>query len=361
MYTIKTENCEISIGNEFIESYVVNLTSKYSKIYILIDSNVLEFYQKIIKSLKNCYTYNLKSNEQNKSILQAELIWKHMLECEIDRNSLMLNIGGGIAGDLGGFVASTYMRGIDFINIPTTLLAMIDASVGGKNAVNLNHYKNMIGTFNLPKKVLIDAKLLETLPKKQVINGLYEAVKHGLIADRNYAKDIVDNIENYTKLQGIEEVIIKSINIKNNIVNLDFTEKSGLRSVLNFGHTIGHGIEAILNEKETKILHGEAVVIGMLIESELFFTNNLISNNLHKFNFNILSELMKIVDKNIFNEISNHQVIDNIILAMKKDKKNKNGKISFSIPDGNNKVIEASFEDKEIYKIIHSLVGNLSI
>lgn len=241
--------------------------NQYSKIAIVVDDNTkrdcLPIIQKIVATQK---IIELPSGEENKNIDTCQLIWQDLTDLAFDRNSLLINLGGGVIGDMGGFCAATYKRGIDFINIPTTLLSMVDASVGGKLGVDFAHFKNQIGLFQNPSVVLIDPIFLDTLPERELRSGYAEIVKHSLIQDANLWK----------KLQGIDyktldwdSIIEHSIAIKSAVVADDPTEK-GLRKILNFGHTIGHAIESFyLQHEGKKLLHGEAIAIGMICEAYL--------------------------------------------------------------------------------------------
>ena len=188
-----------------------------------------------------------------------------LTENQFDRNSLLINLGGGVIGDMGGFCASTYKRGIDFIQIPTTLLAMVDASVGGKLGVDFGELKNQIGLFKNPKTVIVNPDFLDTLEKTQLKSGFAEVVKHALIADKNLWNKLSS-----TPFENLvwEEIIAISVQIKNKIVREDPWE-NGERKKLNFGHTFGHAIESYYLEKGTPILHGEAVFMGIILETDL--------------------------------------------------------------------------------------------
>jgi len=237
-----------------------------------------------------------------------------------DRKSLLINLGGGIVTDLGGFVASTFKRGIRFINIPTTLLSIVDASVGSKTGVDLGTLKNLIGLFSNPEMVVIDTKFLDTVPKRELHSGLAEVIKYGLTYDINLWDSIKKNDPFNSHL---DEIIYRSIEIKNEVVIKDPREK-GLRKVLNFGHTIGHAIESFFLESEDKetLTHGEAIAIGMVIES--YFSYKL---------FNFPKEELSIIKSKITElfgqvEISNNDYAS-IIALMKYDKKNNGNSVNF--------------------------------
>lgn len=228
------------------------------KIFILTDMNVPQKWVDIVSSqCPNSMVYKVHGGEESKSMETFQDCLQACLDFQMSRKDLLIALGGGVIGDLGGFVASSYMRGIPFISIPTTTLSQIDSSIGGKVAINLGHVKNIVGAFYHPDKVIIDFDTLSTLPKRHVINGLVEALKAGLIHDASlFALFEEENWEDH-----LEEIIYKSLCMKKWVVEEDEKE-SGIRKTLNFGHTIGHGIEAYYNLD--KYYHGECVAMGML-------------------------------------------------------------------------------------------------
>lgn len=228
------------------------------RVLVVTDSGVPEEYAKTVaEQCKDAVICRVEMGEASKSLEQFENLLQIMLDRGFSRKDCVVAVGGGVVGDLSGFVASAYMRGIDFYNIPTTLLSQIDSSIGGKTAINFGKVKNIVGAFYQPKKVLIDPELLKTLPERQVSNGLAEAIKMALTSDRA----LFDIFENKDIESNIDEIIIRSLNIKKDIVERDEKE-SGLRKVLNFGHTIGHGIES--SEGMCELYHGECVALGMI-------------------------------------------------------------------------------------------------
>ena len=249
---LKENSYKIIIGYNILKE----ISAYYSldkKVLVISDDGVPSFYyEEILSTIKNGYKFIIKQGEASKNIDNYYLINKFLLENEFDRNDLIIAVGGGVVIDLSAFVASTYKRGIDVINVPTSTLAMIDSSVGGKNGINFNGVKNILGTFYQPKLVLIDLNTLKTLDKRNYNNGLVEALKAGLIMD----KEILPLFKDYKN--NILDIIIKSLKVKISVVEQDEKEK-GLRKILNFGHTIGHAIEV-----KKKLLHGEAVAKGML-------------------------------------------------------------------------------------------------
>ena len=311
MKKIVASNYSVWIGENSLSKLD---TSSYSKIGVLVDENTKRDCLHKISEIKKAIIIEIPSGEENKNISTCTFIWNQLSEHHFDRNSLLINLGGGVIGDMGGFCASTYKRGIDFIQIPTTLLAMVDASVGGKLGVDFKVLKNQIGLFNNPKLVLINPDFLKTLPRNELESGFAEVVKHALISDVNLWRVI-----NSTQLQEMnwDEIIEISVKIKNNIVLSDPTEK-GDRKRLNFGHTFAHAIESYYLQNTTPILHGEAIFMGMILETEL-----------------------SPLTKNIKDEIKNY-ILSNFSLPftpkksellpyLMNDKKNQEGKINFSL------------------------------
>src|SRR6218665_4176398 len=234
-----------------LNDYLAN--HKYSSVFIIVDTHSNEFcLPNFLANLATETTIEIvefDSGESSKNIDTCVEIWKVLTELGADRKSLIINVGGGVVTDLGGFIASTFKRGIDFINVPTTLLSMVDASVGGKNGVDLGNLKNQIGVINVPKLVLIDTEYLSTLPQNEMRSGLAEMLKHGLIYDAPYWRQFSD-LKSII-FDDLDELIYRSVEIKNEIVIQDPTEKN-IRKALNFGHTLGHAIESYFLENDAK-------------------------------------------------------------------------------------------------------------
>lgn len=227
-----------------------------SKVFILTDENVARLWLPELRCFLECdaaVDIVIKAGEKEKKFVNVRRIWSALMYHNADRNALLINFGGGVITDLGGFAASTYKRGIKFVNIPTTLLGMVDAAIGGKTGINLNGAKNLIGTFAEAEEVWIDPVFLKTLPERELRSGLVEMLKYGFIAD---AKLLEINLENY------QDYVLRAGEIKRDIVEKDPTE-NGLRKILNFGHTIGHAIESHCLTTECPLFHGEAVALGM--------------------------------------------------------------------------------------------------
>jgi 3-dehydroquinate synthase len=248
-------------------------TKQYSKVAVLTDENTyLYCYPRLLSFLSYPYSIQIQSGEAHKNLQTCEVIWRKMTDFQMDRKSLLINLGGGVIGDMGGFCAATYKRGIDFVQIPTTLLSMVDASVGGKLGIDFQGLKNHIGVFQEPALVLIDTHFLATLAPEELRSGFAEVIKHCLIADEQKWHQLLKN----PTLKADLDLVKHSVAIKSKIVEEDPLEK-GLRKVLNFGHTIGHAIESLYLPTSSKLLHGEAIAIGMICESFISLKRNLIS------------------------------------------------------------------------------------
>ena len=233
-----------------------NIISKASQVFMLTDENVASFWLPEVAYGLNCNSsvdIVIKPCEQHKNLQTVQRIWKTLMKHHADRNALLVNLGGGVITDLGGFAASTYKRGIRFINIPTTLLAMVDAAIGGKTGIDFGGAKNQIGTFAEAEDVLIDPVFLSTLPRREILSGMAEMLKYGFIVDANLLKSDLENYQQYINRAG---------EIKREIVAKD-PKEAGLRKILNFGHTLGHAIESHCLTTDYPLLHGEAVALGM--------------------------------------------------------------------------------------------------
>ncbi|MEQ3662819.1 MAG: 3-dehydroquinate synthase family protein, partial [Flavobacterium sp.] len=285
MQTIQAHNYKILFGNlgyEFLSETIK--PQLYSKVFIIVDENTsnqcLPYFLANFATEVALEIIELEAGESHKNIETCLGIWNSLTELEGDRKSIIVNLGGGVITDIGGFIACTFKRGIDFINVPTTLLSMVDASIGGKNGVDLGNLKNQIGIIREPKAVLIDTHFLTTLSAREMRSGLAEMLKHGLIYDKVYWNKF-KNL-NSLNTDDLNILIHESIQIKNKIVSEDLTE-NGIRKSLNFGHTLGHAIESYFLENPNKesLLHGEAIAIGMILESYISKEKNLISESEH--------------------------------------------------------------------------------
>ncbi len=316
MKEVKANDYSIFIGKESLQAYDFN---SYNQLAILVDENTKRDCLPIFLKATNidAILIEVPSGEEHKNLEKCQLIWNALSSHNFDRNSLLINLGGGVVGDMGGFAASTYKRGIDFIQIPTSLLAMADASVGGKLGVNFAYLKNQIGVFNNPKAVLINPVFLNSLPKNQLLSGFAEVVKHALIADKCYWKEIKTTPR---EKMNWESIILQSIVIKNNIVTQDPLDK-GERKKLNFGHTFGHAIESFYLKLGNPILHGEAISLGIILESNLSKINKEEKNEIASFISNTFS-------------IPKKPPLRALLEWMKSDKKNRKEKINFTLLNG---------------------------
>jgi len=299
---------------------------KNAKIFILTDEIIsekwLEFLLENVPELENSEMIQIDSGEDSKAIEICMEVWKILLEEGADKKSLLINFGGGVISDLGGFVASTFKRGIDFINIPTTLLSQVDASIGGKLGIDFLSFKNQIGLFKNPIHIFSYPGFLSTLDQKQIVSGFAEMIKHGLIADTNLWEEIKKI--NSRDLKSIQNLVLPSLKIKCDIVNADPFEKN-IRKTLNFGHTIGHAIESYsLANDEIYLMHGEAIAIGMICESYL-------SNKIAGLSDQELSQIVNFIKSNFNPYLIDKITADELIAFMHQDKKNENAKINFTL------------------------------
>lgn len=324
MKSIQTAHYPV-IFDHSLQSISEFVSSKnYSNVFILTDENTTVHCLPILQAaIGESFTYDLievDAGEENKNIDFCIGIWKTMLDFGADRKALMINLGGGVVTDMGGFAASTYKRGIDFIQVPTTLLSQVDASVGGKTGIDIDAVKNIIGTFAQPQMVVIHQDFLHTLDLRQQLSGFAEMIKHGLIKDEAY----------YQKLKTIsfkevsEELIYHSVSIKNEVVTADPTEQNE-RKILNFGHTIGHAVEtySLIHDREP-LLHGEAIAIGMICEAYLSYKcHTLTEQELKDITFFFLHLYPKY-------DISDDS-FEALMAYMQQDKKNENQQMMFSL------------------------------
>lgn len=319
----------------------------YSSIYILVDTHTEEYCMPYF--LGSCplpetvEVISIEAGEENKHLDTCMGVWESLSALGADRKSLLINLGGGVVTDLGGFVASTFKRGIDFINIPTTLLSMVDASVGGKTGVDLGPLKNQIGVINSPQMVIVDTHYLETLPGEEYRSGYAEMLKHGLIRDKKYWETLAD----YSALNTIDlnEHIYHSVGIKNEVVTEDPYE-NGLRKILNFGHTLGHAVESffLTEENKTTLLHGEAIAIGMVLEA--YLSKKLCGLSTEE------CEEIKAIFKAIYPQVNiTKQDIEAILALLIYDKKNSHGKVKFVLLEAIGKpVLDVEIEENLLWE-----------
>ncbi|MBI3512235.1 MAG: 3-dehydroquinate synthase [Bacteroidetes bacterium] len=325
--TITTPGYSIHIGDSALNQLNSFLKkNKFSSIFILVDEHTLQHCLPVlianVKQLSEAEVIELESGEKNKTLDVCTNMWRALGELRANRKSLLINLGGGVITDIGGFIAAAFKRGISFVNVPTTLLAMIDASAGGKTGVDLDGLKNEIGFFYDPRELFIFPGFLRTLPKREMLAGFAEALKHGLIADKTYWEFL--KTANPGDASHWEELITRSIRIKLSFVEQDPREQ-GARKALNFGHTIGHAIESYFLERaQTSVLHGEAVAMGMICEAWLSKEYcGMSDEELEEITTNILQHY-EMID---LDDVANNRVIE----LMRHDKKNEKGEISFSL------------------------------
>lgn len=328
------------------DEYFVQLIESYdpTQIIAIVDENTSQFLEELhlITDL-NIDAIQIPSGEEHKNIQTVAAIWKDLTDNEFRRDGLVINLGGGVITDMGGFAAATYKRGIDFINIPTTLLAMVDAAIGGKTGIDFFEFKNQVGVIQDAKAVFIDINLLQTLPKDELLSGFAEVIKHGLIADSKYFDYCT--YTTFDKLKW-EKIVEGSVRIKGDIVAKDPKEKAE-RKLLNFGHTIGHAIESTKLEQGQPVLHGFAVVAGMIMESKLSFDKGLIND--HYFN-KIVQTLDQIYQRLSFQRSD----IPTFINRMKNDKKNHDDNINFTLLEGIGKgIFNQTASEEEIEKVLN--------
>ncbi|HXH18470.1 MAG TPA: 3-dehydroquinate synthase [Chitinophagales bacterium] len=270
--SISVGTYKVHISNHLKELTKVINKNDFSEVFILVDENsrthCLPQLLKAVSALKDSHVLEISSGESFKTIDTCKYLWSELLKKSADRHSLFINLGGGVIGDLGGFVASTYMRGIPFINIPTTLLSQVDATLGGKLGIDFNGVKNAVGIFTNPEAVFIHPGFLKTLPDDELLSGFAEMIKHGLISSPVIWNEIKK--VNPCRVKNWEPLICKSLLVKKKIVEQDPREKN-IRKALNFGHTFGHAFESAALHEGKKLLHGHAVALGIIAESYLSF------------------------------------------------------------------------------------------
>jgi len=314
-----------------ITSELNNLTNwfqqkSYSKYIVLVDENTAQHCFRFLQKTSDNINFNLiqiKSGETEKNFETIYYIIEELINVQADRKALLINLGGGVIGDMGAFAASIYKRGIDFIQIPTTLLSMVDASVGGKTGINFKSFKNQVGTFCHPKLVYINSQFLNTLSERHIKNGFAEIIKHHFLSGSMPPLDLLENKSSFN--QNILDQIEHSVSYKNKIVTQDFKE-NGPRKQLNFGHTIGHAIESysLKNDGEKHLYHGEAIAIGFIVEAYLSHLKCSLP----------LNEMQQIIDITLkfFKPYPIHEdQYEALFNLMMNDKKNQTGEIQFAL------------------------------
>ena len=357
-----THKYPIIIGSNLIKKITrifKNNSLQFKRCLLIIDTNIpKKNISEIKKSLskKDFYIYFFKANEVNKNMNYINKILDILLYKNFSRDDCLISVGGGITGDIAGFAASLFKRGMKFINIPTTLLAQVDSSIGGKTGVNSKYGKNLIGSFYQPDLVISDTKFLKSLPKREIVCGYGEILKHSLIANRNFYNYLNKNSSKIFNLSSpfIEKAIYESCKIKKKVVERDEKEK-GLRKILNFGHTFAHAYEASLGYSK-RLNHGEAVILGLQSALNFSLANNFIKKNEHDaiinhiHNANLPSNINKFFKKKDLNKI---------LSFMSKDKKNKTNKISLVLLKKiGSPIINKEYKKKSLGLFLKSQLSN---
>lgn len=327
MSLIKAKDYTILIDEE--PAVLLNFIDrmKPSSIFVIVDENTGIYCLPYLKEhLRMPFSsIRMASGEKFKNLKSCSQVWNALMKYGCDRDSLVINLGGGVIGDMGGFIASTYMRGVRFIQMPTTLLSQVDASVGGKLGIDFLGYKNMIGVFNNPEMVWIQSRFLQSLPDREMKSGLAEVIKHALIRSESHWREITA-LDGDPKTWPLDKIIKTSVDIKNAIVLEDPREQS-LRKILNFGHTVGHAVESQWLESDQALLHGEAIAIGMVCEAHLSWQKGLLKD------FE-LRELTHFIKKIYTHTPGLLDEADSLIERMGKDKKNRERQIRCALIRG---------------------------
>ena len=323
MQTLKLSDYNIYVGDVWAAFRAFLKEKNYSKIFILLDDNteehcLLPYFEQF--SISETHYIRIRAGEIHKNLYMCQFIWRCLFEQEADRKTLLLNLGGGVIGDMGGFCASTFKRGIDFVQMPTTLLSQVDASIGGKLGIDFFNVKNAIGVFANPQAVFIFPDFLKTVTKREIRSGFAEIIKHALIMDKKRWLDL-------SKIQDLETIdwakyLIPSLKIKQKVVKIDPFEK-GLRKALNFGHTVGHAVESAALDTNEPLTHGEAIAIGMVCEAYL---SKILRGMPDEDLTAICDFILKHYGKYDIQKFHSQYLIS----LMKQDKKNETGTINFS-------------------------------
>ncbi len=320
----KPQNATIfESGKDFVALKSLIATQQYSQTVVLVNQNTQKFCLPLLPNIFD-HIIRIPNGEKHKSIQTIQKIWSQLIDFQCDRKMLLVNLGGGVLTDMGAFAASTYKRGIDCVQIPTSLLAMVDASVGGKTGINFEGIKNVVGTFFEPRMVVINPIFLDTLPKRDFDNGLAEALKHILISD--LAHDQMADLS--LKSNWDIEFIKKIVAVKINLITQDFYERS-VRKQLNYGHTLGHAIEGFSLKNHPKpLLHGEAIAVGMWLENKL-------ANQLGILNYEALIYCNSMIYKYFKAVIDGyHFSLNDLLPYLVQDKKNSHNRLFFSLLRG---------------------------
>lgn len=325
---IEGKYCQVEIGsilNGGFQSFLKAFENQ--QILIIVDENThdccLEYLITSFPELERAEIMLLPNGEENKVMEVCFQVWQAFTEYKVERKDLVINLGGGVVTDMGGFIASVYKRGLTFIHIPTTLLGMVDAAIGGKNGIDLNGFKNQLGTITQPARVFVDAGFLSTLPPEEIFNGYAEMLKHALIGDAKLWEEIRHIQSEEALIQ--EAVILQSIRVKTNIIEQDPFE-GGLRKKLNFGHTVGHALESYFFQS-TPISHGHAVALGMIAESFISMKRGILSKEAYKDIESTIIRSFPMIELNADD-------VSIVISLMYQDKKNIAGQIRSCLLEG---------------------------
>jgi len=325
---INSNGYSVFIGNgvfETIRSFLMQYEFKENKIFVLVDENSRKYclprLMSNIQLFQQVKILEVNSGEESKTLETCARIWQKLNNERADRKSVLINLGGGFVSDMGGFIASCYKRGIRYVNIPTSLLAMVDASIGGKVGINLNGVKNQVGLFSNPQVVFIMPEFIDTLPERQIKTGFAEIIKHALIYEKQYWDELSQ--KPFDRIKDWQEIINWSVEIKNYFVMEDPLE-TGFRRVLNFGHTIGHAIESYSMINDQTLTHGEAIAIGLICESYL-------SNKLAGLPDADLNNIVSYISSTFPFFKMSESGIEHILDYMKQDKKNSKQQINFTL------------------------------
>ena len=345
----------ITFSNK-IQDFILKQKRKYDKITIVTDTNVYNYYKSFLQD-KDILNIKIKPGERSKSITVKNHIEEQLLKNNFNRKSLIIALGGGVIGDLAGFTASTFMRGIDLIHIPTSLVAVVDSSIGGKTAIDNEYGKNLIGTFYNPKEIIINLDFLNTLPEDEVRQGIAEIIKYSIIEDRKLflvLQSMKSKFLNNPK-KMVEQIIKKCIEIKVKTIKDDFKE-GDKRMILNFGHTVGHALEKFHRYTRS---HGDCIALGMLIEARISF-------NMRKLPERDYSDIKKVLRKYALLSLKIRKSdVSKLIDYMRLDKKNSGGKITFSLPKNIGEIHKTQgkhsiqIEDKMITDAISNVIDEI--
>lgn len=305
--------------------YAGKMLADCPRTIVLVDNNVKKHCLPVLLShlpiLNESDIICIESGEKSKNLEQASYIWDKLTQLNVDRDALFINLGGGVVSDIGGFVASTFKRGLRFVNFPTTLLGMVDAAIGGKTGLDFMGFKNQVGLFVDPVSVIVDPLFLKTLDEIQVQSGFAEVLKYGLIIDRELWRNLSG--KDYREITDWNEIIVKAARDKIDVVKSDFFEK-GVRKNLNYGHTIGHAFESLFLSTELPVTHGQAIAAGMICEA-------WISQKLYEFDHDDLEEIVRMIDLNYTRLLVEPGHIQQLLDLMRQDKKVREGKLKFSL------------------------------